>query len=279
MQRLHVRLTQPLYMLCFYLLLFFSLAPTNTDAQHAYQLTPSKEIPLLATGVAGTTASLLLRTRNKPLTIEDIGKLNASDIFAIDRSATTNYSQNARTASDVFLLASGAFPLATLLIPEIRSEPGTIAVMLAETMLITEALTGITKALIKRPRPLTYNMSVPDDVRTSAASNYSFFSGHTSYTAAISFFTAKVISDNIDNRTTKALVWTGAALWPAATGYFRYKAGKHFPTDVIVGYVVGAATGYLIPQLHKTKASERSTKAHMQGPQVAPNMVRFVFVF
>jgi len=28
---------------------------------------------------------------------------------------------------------------------------------------------------------------------------------------------------------------------------------KHFPTDVIVGSVIGAAIGIIIPQLHKVK--------------------------
>lgn len=279
MQKFNPRITSPFYALYFYLLLFFSIAPGMGYAQHTYELRYAKDIPLLSAGVAGTTSSILLRARNKPLTVEDIGQLNASDIFAIDRSAAMNYGSGARTASDIFLLTSYVFPLTTLLIPDIRSEPGTIAVMLAETMLINEAFTGITKALVKRPRPFTYNQDVPENIRTSAASNYSFFSGHTSYTAALSFFTAKVIADNIDNNTTEALVWTSAALWPAATGYFRYKAGMHFPTDVIVGYLVGAATGYLIPQLHKTKTEEQTSKAHVQGLQVTPTMVRFVVRF
>ena len=38
---------------------------------------------------------------------------------------------------------------------------------------------------------------------------------------------------------------------PAVTGYLRFKAGKHFPTDIIVGYGVGATIGYLVPELHK----------------------------
>jgi len=45
------------------------------------------------------------------------------------------------------------------------------------------------------------------------------------------------------------VIWTTAALIPAITGYLRVKGGKHFPTDVVVGYVVGALVGILVPRL------------------------------
>jgi membrane-associated phospholipid phosphatase len=46
-------------------------------------------------------------------------------------------------------------------------------------------------------------------------------------------------------------VWTGAITLPAIVGYLRVKAGRHYPSDVIVGYGVGALIGYLVPTLHK----------------------------
>ena len=48
-------------------------------------------------------------------------------------------------------------------------------------------------------------------------------------------------------------LWTFVAAVPFATGYLRVSAGKHFPTDVIAGYAVGAFVGWLIPELHKRK--------------------------
>ena len=44
-----------------------------------------------------------------------------------------------------------------------------------------------------------------------------------------------------------------AAIPPAFTGFNRVKGLKHFPTDVITGFTVGAATGILVPHLHKKK--------------------------
>ncbi|MEQ9442451.1 MAG: phosphatase PAP2 family protein [Cyclobacteriaceae bacterium] len=277
--KIYQRELLPIIRLCLFYFIFLNLIPSPGYGQHVYQLKPATEIPLLTAGVGGAVTSVLLRNKYKPLTADDLGQLNASDIFAIDHPATGNYGKGARVASDVFVSVSYAFPLTTLFLPDIRNDPGTIGVMLAEALLINETLTGITKSLVRRPRPFTYNQDVPENIRTGVGSNYSFFSGHTSYTATFSFFTAKVISDNIDNNTVKAVVWTGAILWPAATGYFRYKAGMHFPTDVITGYVVGASIGYFIPQLHKIKTKNENAKVQLSSLQVGPGFFQVAVAF
>ena len=51
----------------------------------------------------------------------------------------------------------------------------------------------------------------------------------------------------------KWLVWTGAAIIPATVGVLRVEAGNHFLSDVLLGYAMGAASGILIPELHKKK--------------------------
>ena len=80
----------------------------------------------------------------------------------------------------------------------------------------------------------------------------SFFSGHTSCVASNSFFAARVFSDYYPESKWKPVVWGAAIALPAVTGYLRVKAGKHYPSDVIAGYAVGAAVGYFVPKLHRT---------------------------
>lgn len=46
-------------------------------------------------------------------------------------------------------------------------------------------------------------------------------------------------------------VWSLAAAIPAFTGIQRMRAGKHFLTDVLLGYIVGAGVGILVPSLYK----------------------------
>ncbi len=62
----------------------------------------------------------------------------------------------------------------------------------------------------------------------------------------------------------KIALWSFSAYIPALTGYFRVKAGKHFTTDVMAGYAVGAFTGWLIPHLHKKKADSMLGKLNLQ---------------
>ena len=73
------------------------------------------------------------------------------------------------------------------------------------------------------------------------------------FTAAITFYMANVFTTYISNKITQILIWSAAALYPAVTAYLRVDSANHFPTDVIVGYLIGAGIGFLIPELHKVQ--------------------------
>ena len=50
--------------------------------------------------------------------------------------------------------------------------------------------------------------------------------------------------------------------------YERVRAGQHFPTDVIMGALVGAGIGVLVPHLHRrrqTQEQERETPPVLVG--------------
>ena len=130
--------------------------------------------------------------------------------------------------------------------------------MYAEVFTFNYGLTELAKNTVNRARPYVYNEEVPMGTRTGKDSRKSFYSGHTSQTAAASFYFAKVITDYHPTlkRGLKIGLWAFAATVPALNGTFRVLAGKHFPTDVMTGYIAGAATGWLIPQLHRTRASK-----------------------
>ena len=40
----------------------------------------------------------------------------------------------------------------------------------------------------------------------------------------------------------------------ATTGYLRYAAGRHYPTDILAGAAMGAFVGYIVPSLHELEA-------------------------
>ena len=150
--------------------------------------------------------------------------------------------------------ASFAFPVVLGLIDKKqRHNVLQVYTMYLETMAITGAMFTMTAGTIHRSRPLVYGDKAPLDKRLSAKSQRSFFAGHTAATAAASFFAAKVFSDFNPDSKLKPVVWTVAAATPALVGYLRYRAGMHFLSDNLLGYGLGAATGILVPHLHKKK--------------------------
>jgi len=83
-----------------------------------------------------------------------------------------------------------------------------------------------------------------------------FFAGHVAVVATSTFFMAKVYNDYHPDSKFKYVLWGGAVLATGTMGYLRHIAGKHFPTDILVGTAVGTLSGILVPGLHKNKNNE-----------------------
>ena len=111
-------------------------------------------------------------------------------------------------------------------------------------------------AWVDRVRPFVYNDGEPITKKTETGTKNSFYSGHTATSACATFFMAKVYTDHHPELGGRKYLYYGLAVVPPAiTGYLRYRAAKHFPTDIITGGVMGAVTGILVPQLHKRSKS------------------------
>jgi len=185
------------------------------------------------------------------LSINDLNNLSKDDLWGVDRWAAGYYSEKANDDSYIPFYASFVLPFALLINENERGNAGQISVLFVETMATTGALFTITAGLVEKSRPLVYNESLSNEERINSDEQRSFFAGHTAATAAGTFFSAKVFNDFNPDSPLKPLIWGVAAAIPASVGYMRIRAGKHFLTDNIIGYAVGAASGILIPELHK----------------------------
>ncbi|MCB0550014.1 MAG: phosphatase PAP2 family protein [Phaeodactylibacter sp.] len=241
----------------FLILLFTALLCQATILEPAkgqgspYQLNWKKEAALLGAGATTLGAGHLLRAQTVPLSTAEIYSLQYKSITGIDRIAIEQNSPRAYHASNYFLRASFALPLMFAAEKQARHALPTIALLYSETMMLNSGLTLLAKSAVLRPRPFVYNYDAGLESKQSLHARSSFFSGHTSNVAANTFFAAKVFSDFYPESKWKPLVWGIAATAPAITGYLRVKAGKHYPSDVMCGYAVGALAGYFIPHLHK----------------------------
>jgi membrane-associated phospholipid phosphatase len=154
------------------------------------------------------------------------------------------------------LFSSAFFPFTFFSHEETKRDIKTLAVMTGEVFVLQLGLNFMVKVLAQRIRPYCYDENTPLSEKTTVNAKLSFYSGHTSTTAAMSFFVAKVFSDYLTDPKTKFIIWTSAAIYPALTGLLRLGSGSHFRTDIIIGYVTGALIGYLIPVLHKSKLKD-----------------------
>lgn len=244
------------YRSSFFFILFLILqlnifAQQNNESPYETDLI--KDGIWITAGVGLNVVGVLL-IQNKPaLTTAELNALSKDDIWGVDRWAAGNYSEKANSDSYIPMFSSFALPLALLLNQNERSHAGQLSVLFVESMATTGALFTITAGLVQKSRPLVYNTSLSAEERTANDEQRSFYAGHTAATASATFFAAKVFHDFNPDSPWRPVVWGVAAAIPATVGYLRIRAGKHFLTDNIIGYAMGAASGIIIPEIHKKK--------------------------
>lgn len=238
------------------IILFIISLSTQSYAQDSlgvYKLSWGKDIGLVAFGSAAEWGALKLKDKVAPLTSEEVLALDREFINRFDRPAIDRYCAQSAERSDIIKMGSFGLPLLTMFSKGARKEVGEIAVMYLEVMGINAALTELAKNAVKRKRPYVYNEALTLEQRLTNEGKRSFYSGHVSHVTTMSFFTARVLSDYHPDSDLEWLWWTSALAIPAYTAYLRYDAGRHFPSDLLVGYGMGAMIGYFIPGFHETK--------------------------
>ncbi len=177
------------------------------------------------------------------------------NINFLDRWVAGNHSETANNLSDIPFAASFIAPFAILFDDEVNDHTGQFLGMYLESLATTAGMYTITAGLVDRSRPYVYDNSgdTSDGRRFRNNGQRAFYSGHVAATATATFFAVKVFSDFNPDANGKVFMWAGAAALPAAVGVLRMEAGQHFFTDVLLGYVLGAGTGILVPELHKRK--------------------------
>ena len=223
--------------------------------QSPYQLRTGREITLLGVGLGSMGASVALNRTINPLTAVEIAALNPTDINAFDRSATEHWSAKAGQLSDVTLFSNVAIVSALALgTKPMRQDIKTVAIMFAETMLISNGIEGTIKAITQRTRPFVYNPDAPLEKKLERDAQQSFFSGHAASAFASAVFAGDVFRHYFPHSRWKPVVWIGSLGLATATAVLRYEAGKHYPTDLVVGAAFGSLVGWGIPKLHEVKS-------------------------
>jgi membrane-associated phospholipid phosphatase len=102
------------------------------------------------------------------------------------------------------------------------------------SLVIAAGATEVLKQLVKRPRPyFTYNDIYVNDIDDS----YSFPSGHVS----VAFSTAVSLSLTAK----RWYVTVPALMWATGVGYSRMYLGQHYPSDVLMGALLGSGSAFV----------------------------------
>lgn len=128
----------------------------------------------------------------------------------------------------------------------------TVGAMLVATFGLTE----LVKNYFLRARPIN-NEKVYQSLRVMIQPiDYSFFSGHACNSFAITTLFYLFLKDKMKN---PWIFYT----WPILFSYSRIYLGVHFPSDVLVGAVVGVSIAILFYKLHQILTLESSRKDHI----------------
>ncbi len=161
--------------------------------------------------------------------IDLLKKINGNRIKAFDPTfkSITNSAVPLSIATPVLLYSIGLIEKDTLMKQK--------AVVIGETFLVSAFITVVSKQLIKRERPyLRYAELEPVVFENS----YSMPSGHTS----TAFATATSLSLSYP----KWYVIAPSFIWAGSVGYSRMHLGVHYPSDVLIGALVGSGSALLM---------------------------------
>lgn len=204
------------------------------------------DLGITALAIAGAIAPNQFPTRLIHTSCASPGSCAPGSVNAFDRFAVDLHSKPADIASDVTVGLSVAVPaLADAfrlgLGPALRED----LTILTETVAVNAVIVTGVKYLVQRPLPVTYARR--DGLPEQAQGYRSFYSGHTS--TAVAALTASAWTLHFRDGP-QAWPWIVTGVVGASVAAERVLAGRHFPSDVLVGAAAGFAVGTAIPWLH-----------------------------
>jgi membrane-associated phospholipid phosphatase len=228
------------------------------ENNEVYKLNLAVDIPLTAVTAGWSFYAFPKIYDKRGISTAELDNLNKKNINGFDRWAADVWHEKAAPTSDIFFYGSIPLPFLLLIDKEIRKDALKVGFLYLEAMSVTGLFYTGSAYVWDRFRPLTYNPNVPLSERNGGNERNSFLAGHPALVATSTFFIASVYGDYHPDSKFKYVLYGGAAVATGATAYLRHRAGKHFPSDLLVGTTIGTLSGLLVPRLHRNKAYANS---------------------
>jgi membrane-associated phospholipid phosphatase len=242
-------------------------APATDGTAFPYALQRDREVAVLAGGAGFVGLAMVLASSQEALGDAELAALDPADLNDFDRPATARWSDDADRAADMLLAATAAAPLLLMVSGPGHEEPGVVGAMYGEALLVSVGAVQLLKGVAGRVRPYAYNddPDIPAEMLQEKASVRSFPSGHTATAFTAAVFLGTVYGELHPEGPGRGWVWAGGLAAATAVGWLRIESGRHFPTDVLAGAVVGAAAGWLVPRWHREQGGVPTALAAPAG--------------
>jgi membrane-associated phospholipid phosphatase len=217
------------------------------------------DLSIVATGTAFLVGGQQLKVDSKVVPPEGLDRGNVH--WSFDRSIIGRNNVRADQESDSYRNAAVAYPVVLAFVNASSGDRlgGTLrrSLLYAEAIAVSEGIAKLMKGVTDRPRPFTYLRTDqrPDDAAYNVAMDEAFRSmpsGHAtiSFCAAGFAMTDQLLSRPQSSWQERVGVAGLGGFLAGMTAGLRVEGGQHFPSDVIVGGLIGTASGVSVPLLH-----------------------------
>lgn len=173
-----------------------------------------------------------------------------------EREVQAQFSQTTARISDITLLTSTVAPVVTLGLGAREHSWGNSLLIYGEAMGASLLANVAVKRFVRRPRPYAVAenpVAEAERHRMGADAYYSFYSGHSALSFTAASASSVLFSAVNDQASLNAVHWGLSLALASFTAHARVRAGRHYPTDVLVGAVAGLAFGLGLPALQQVK--------------------------
>lgn len=207
------------------------------------------------------------------------------DLNFLDRIAVFGYNEMLDKASTIVTMGLLAAPGVYSLLK--GDDMWGYGLMYLETVAITYGLKELAKNLVVRERPYVYGSGAPAEEFSNGDYCRSFPSGHTALAFASATFLAVVMGFDDSASPWRVPVCIGSYAVALGVAASRVLSGNHYITDVLVGALIGAACGAVVPLLHLgslggasgSSNSSSSANSNTASFGISPTGVAFGFSF
>jgi membrane-associated phospholipid phosphatase len=241
----------------------------HVPGMHVYHVKPWVDGTITAAGTIYSLAMLPVLQRKPEITHQELQDLQPNLFQGFDSWVLHQSVGNLKQLENYSIYTqffAALFPLTIFFDEKVSRDWGDVLLIFMEVNAIdaTIYMSPLGPVFQNKFRPLVYYTQLPESSRNTGGSRNSFYSGHVAAAAADMFSMAKVYCD-YHPEANQFLAYSVAAIPPIVMTYFRIKALDHFPSDLLIGWVVGTTCGVMIPEIHHIADKHLSL-----GPYIPP---------